>query len=167
MKGSKLTRFLSSLKVRNYLIIIASVIVLAITFIFAEFGDDKYEWLRDKDGVPIEYHSDTKISKKYVLDILKNVKDPELDINIVDLGLILDINIVNEKILINMILTTPYCPYTSTLIDEIKRTLFKFDKVNSVLLTVKSEPEWSYSRLTEEGKNAVNNFFEGKQNSEH
>lgn len=163
----KLRRFLSGTKVRNYLIIIASVILLVVVTILAEFGDKKYDWSREKDGVPIEHYKKTKISEMDILEMLKEIKDPEFNINIVDLGLILDTDIEEEKILINMILTTPYCPYSSTIIDDVRKTLFKYDKVNSVLLTIRSEPVWSYDRLTEDGKKAVNKFFKGEQSHEH
>lgn len=155
----KLRQFLSSTKVRNYLIIIASVILLIVIVILAEFGDKKYDWSRQKDGVPIEYYGIAKISESDILKILKEIKDPELDINIVDLGLILNIEVKEDNILIDMILTSPYCPYSSALVDEVRKTLFKYDKINSVMLTIKSKPVWSFNRLTEDGKKAVNVLF--------
>lgn len=155
----KLRQFLSSTKVRNYLIIIASVILLIVIGILAEFGDEKYDWSRKKDGVPIEHYGIAKISERDILKMLKEIKDPELDINIVDLGLILNIEVKEENILIDMIFTSPYCPYSSALVDEVRKTLFKYDKINSVMLTIKSKPVWSFNRLTADGKKAVNVLF--------
>jgi len=162
-----LRHLLFSSKVKNYLILIASVIFLIVILILAEFGDDRYYWTREKNGVPIEHYLDRKITASDILEMMKELPDPELAINIVDLGLILDIDIEDEKVLIDMILTSPYCPYTSIIIDNIRKTLFKYDKINSVSLTIKSEPVWSYERLTDEGKKAVRELLKGVQSHEH
>ena len=160
-------QFLSSTKLRNYLILIASGIFLIVVTILAEFGDDTYEWTREKDGVPIEFKMNVESTEFHIREMIKGVKDPELDINIVDLGLLLDIKIENESVYVDMILTTPYCPYSSQIIDDIRKELFKYDSINNVVLTVKSEPAWSYDRLTEDGKKAVSEFFKGEEPNEY
>lgn len=167
MKILKLKQYLSSTKIRNYVILVLSIVFLGIIAILAEFGDDHYEWTREEDGVAVEKIMNTEITNSSILNILKNVKDPEIEINIVDLGLIVSTETEGEEIIINMILTTPYCPYSSTIIDNIRKELFKYDKINRVELTVKSEPAWTFDRLTEDGKLAVKQFFERANKNEH
>lgn len=52
-----------------------------------------------------------KLSQKYVLDLLSPIIDPDLNISIVKLGLIVDIVINNNDVKVDMTLTTPNCPY--------------------------------------------------------
>lgn len=144
---------------KTYLIIFISLVLISIIVVFADFGDDKYYWIREKNGTEIKFFSENYFTPADIFKILEGVKDPELDINIVDLGLILDIATYNDKINIDMILTTPYCPYSSQIIETIRKQLFEYDRINEISLTVNSEPAWSYDRLTENGKKAVKGFF--------
>lgn len=67
------------------------------------------------------------MSKKEIIDKLKKIKDPELDIDIVSLGLIRDIIIDDtaelKKATVIMTLTTPFCPFADQLINEVEKSL--------------------------------------------
>ena len=57
-----------------------------------------------------------------IRDSLREVMDPELGMNVVELGLIRDIHIDTESVKISMILTTPFCPYGPALIESVRTT---------------------------------------------
>lgn len=144
---------------KNYLLLLLVILSLVVVGFLADFGDDKYLWERANTDEKVKYQLETELTKPVVLEILKTVRDPEIDINVVDLGLILDVVIENDTTFIDMILTTPYCPYAADIIDDIKTTLFQYDLITNVALTVKSEPAWSYDRLSDDGKKAVKTMF--------
>ena len=91
------------------------------------------------------------ITKEIVINKLKKVMDPELHINIVDLGLIYDVVVSNKEIRVVMTLTTPGCPLAPVIDTLIKRALgeLRADKVSVELVW---EPAWSVRRMSEEGK---------------
>lgn len=66
---------------------------------------------------------ENKFDKKYILDILRPIMDPDLGISIVDLGLIVEVIIVGANVTIDMTLTTPDCPYGPVLFNMVESTL--------------------------------------------
>ena len=93
------------------------------------------------------------MTKEKILQSLKKIVDPELGINIVDLGLIYKIDIDQKKktVKVVMTLTTPFCPFNNYLIEQVKDTLnnFKFGKVN---LQLTFDPPWNPSMMSPELK---------------
>ncbi len=94
-----------------------------------------------------------KISKEKLLKSLEDVLDPELNISIVDLGLIYDIKQAGEKIHLTMTLTTIGCPLFSLIEQEVKYKLKElgFDDKN-IELELTFEPPWSTERMSPKGK---------------
>ena len=91
------------------------------------------------------------ITKEIVINKLKKVVDPELHINIVDLGLIYDIFIEKNEIRVTMTLTTPGCPLAPVIDKLIKKALGEL-AVDRVVVKLVWEPAWSVRRMSEEGK---------------
>jgi len=97
------------------------------------------------------------VKKEDVLAKLSQVDDPELGINIVDLGLIYDVEIKAkekgspQKIYIKMTFTTPACPLIDQMLDEVKAKLDTLPDCD-VELTVVFEPLWSMDRLSQKAK---------------
>lgn len=91
------------------------------------------------------------ITKVQVLDKLKSVMDPELHINIVDLGLIYKITVKKLDIKIEMTLTTPGCPLAPE-IDRLIRDALAELKPKNVSVVLVWEPAWSVRSMSEEGK---------------
>lgn len=89
---------------------------------------------------------ESDLNKKYILDILRPIIDPDLGISIVDLGLIVDIIIVGANVTVDMTLTTPDCPYGPVLFSMVESTLRrdplidKFD-LNLVWTELKSQSD--------------------------
>lgn len=88
-----------------------------------------------------------------VINALRQVSDPELGINIVDLGLVYDIDIENSVVHVKMTLTTPACPLTFYLTgmaeNAIRQALPDVEKVEIELIW---EPPWEPSRMSEAAK---------------
>lgn len=84
---------------------------------------------------------------------LRECYDPEIPINIVDLGLVYDIKIQGNTIAIQMTLTAPGCPLAGFIIEEVKRKLLEIEGVQSVQVDLVWDPPWSPDRISEESKN--------------
>jgi len=84
-------------------------------------------------------------TKEEVLDALKVVVDPEIQIDIVTLGLIYGVDIDGGNVKIHLTLTTPNCPYGPALLDQIKSVAEKVQGVENVELVLEWEPPWQPS----------------------
>jgi len=91
-------------------------------------------------------------SEAKVLEALKKVVDPELGLNIVDLGLIYDVKIEGGKVLVIMTLTTPGCPLHGSLIQGALRALRSLDGVEEAEVELVWEPPWSPAMISPEGR---------------
>ncbi len=88
-----------------------------------------------------------------ILDLLKNVMDPEIEINIVDLGLIYEVNYDGEKnIDIDLTFSTPSCPLGDTIITSVKEAIKKKHPDFNINVDVVFDPPWSTALVSEEGK---------------
>lgn len=90
------------------------------------------------------------ISKKSILTQLKKVEDPELGINIVDLGLIYDVQVKNKNVFILMTLTFPGCPLAGIISEEVKKEIGRLKGVGEVSLKITFDPPWSADKMSEE-----------------
>ena len=87
------------------------------------------------------------------LELLKNVMDPEIEINIVDLGLIYKLNFDGkDNIDIDLTFSTPSCPLGETIVTSIKETIVQKHPSFCVNINVVFEPKWSTTLVSEEGK---------------
>lgn len=88
------------------------------------------------------------VEKEQVIEVLKTIFDPELPVNIYDLGLIYDIDIEEDKILINMTLTSPACPVAESLPPSIAKAIGEKLKIG-VKVNVVWDPPWDQNKMTE------------------
>lgn len=95
------------------------------------------------------------ISETTVLDTLRQVIDPEIGCNIVDLGLIYDVTIQGERISVTMTLTTPGCPMHESIRWGAQEALRSLDGVEDVQIRVVWDPPWRPSMMTEAGRAAT------------
>ncbi|CAM3505411.1 metal-sulfur cluster assembly factor [Cytobacillus oceanisediminis] len=92
------------------------------------------------------------VLKELVLTNLKRVMDPELNINVVDLGLIYDVDFPEEgKALITMTLTTPGCPLHDSIVSGVKYCIEELEEFSSVDVNLVWEPAWTPENMTPEG----------------
>ncbi len=94
----------------------------------------------------------TEETKKHILELLKSVMDPEIELNIVDLGLIYNLEIEDKKINIDMTLSTPACPLGDAIVINVKETLKQHYPDYEVNVNVVFDPPWNPSLISEEGK---------------
>ncbi|MEY9211069.1 metal-sulfur cluster assembly factor [Thermobifida halotolerans] len=88
-----------------------------------------------------------------ITDALKDVIDPELGVNVVDLGLVYGLNVDDTSIVVDMTLTSAACPLTDVLEDQAASALDEFDrevKINWVWM-----PPWGPDKITEDGRDQL------------
>ena len=87
-------------------------------------------------------------------DIVKTAKsifDPEIPVNIYDLGLIYEVDVEDDRnVKITMTLTAPNCPMADDLVEEVNDKIAKIEGVKSVIVNLTFDPPWDRSRMSEE-----------------
>lgn len=99
------------------------------------------------------------MDKKRVIEALKEVYDPEIPINIYDLGLIYDVSIEGGRIKVVMTMTAPGCPMAYYVVKMVEDRLRKLDDVEDVEVELTWDPPWSPDKATEEGKKKLRELF--------
>lgn len=138
-----------------------SLVVLGIMGILALFlfspvakkqGGNHYSWTREASGYSTidDDPASPSPTHREVFSALKGVLDPELNINIVDLGLIYDITIRSHEVTVLMTLTTPKCPITGRLVQNVRDALFAVPKVRTVNVNLTLDPPWTVDRMSKE-----------------
>ena len=97
------------------------------------------------------------ILKDKVIEEIKKIYDPEIPVNIYELGLIYDI-IIDDKnnVKIKMTLTTPNCPVAESLPNEVKNSIKEIKEVKNVDLDLVWDPPWNKSMMSEAAKLELN-----------
>tara|TARA_Y100000590_G_scaffold4521_1_gene6081 strand:+ start:214 stop:510 length:297 start_codon:yes stop_codon:yes gene_type:complete len=94
--------------------------------------------------------------KNKVIDEIKKIYDPEIPVNIYELGLIYDISIKDKDVSVKMTLTSPNCPVAESLPKEVKDSILEIKEVNKVDLDLVWEPPWDKSMMSEAAKLELN-----------
>ena len=98
----------------------------------------------------------SELKNKVILEI-KKIYDPEIPVNIYELGLIYKIDIENEKkVSIDMTLTSPNCPVAESLPKMVKDNILKLDGVDDVDLKLVWDPPWTKDKMSEAAKLELN-----------
>ncbi len=93
-----------------------------------------------------------------LIDALREVIDPELMINIVDLGLVYSINQTDRKVLVEMTLTSPACPAGPQIISQAKMSLEKVSGVDAAEIKLTMSPPWTPDRMTDDARDQLGIF---------
>ena len=96
-----------------------------------------------------------RITEEIVLECLREVIDPEIGCNIVDLGLIYSVNISGRLVALTMTLTTPGCPMHESICWGVKEALLNLDAVEQADVALVWDPPWHPSMMTEVGRAAT------------
>ena len=91
-----------------------------------------------------------------ILDTLRQVNDPELDCNIVDLGLIYDVAIRGESVTVKMTLTTPGCPMHESIAQGVQMALLGLEGVTEANVEIVWDPPWHPGMMSREGFERLN-----------
>ena len=98
----------------------------------------------------------TTLKEKIIAEV-KKIYDPEIPVNIYELGLIYDINVDDKNnVKINMTLTTPNCPVAESLPKEVQDSVKTIKGINDVNLKLVWEPPWDKSMMSEAAKLELN-----------
>ena len=96
--------------------------------------------------------------KEKIISEIKKIYDPEIPVNIFELGLIykIEINKDKKKVLIEMTLTSPNCPVAESLPDSVKDSILKIDGIEDVDLKLVWDPPWTKDKMSEAAKLELN-----------
>ena len=95
------------------------------------------------------------VTEDQVWSALKEVNDPEIPVNIVDLGLIYGVTVDGDKVHVKMTMTAPGCPMHSFMTRDAKQRVEKLEGVKEAEVELVWEPRWTPERLTEDGRKAL------------
>ena len=85
--------------------------------------------------------------------MLKTVFDPEIPVNVYDLGLIYKIDVSdNKEVSIDMTLTSPNCPVADFIMEDVRQRVGSIDGVTSTVINLVFEPQWDKEMMSEEAK---------------
>ena len=95
--------------------------------------------------------------KEKIIEEIKKIYDPEIPVNIYDLGLIYDIKVEDKNIAkIKMTLTSPNCPVAESLPKEVKDGIMQVEGIDNVDLDIVWDPPWDKGRMSEAAKLELN-----------
>ena len=94
--------------------------------------------------------------KGKIIEEIKKIYDPELPVNIYELGLIYDIQVNDKKAKIKMTLTTPNCPVAESLPKEVKESVMQVEEIENVDLELVWDPPWTKDMMSESAKLELN-----------
>ncbi len=97
-----------------------------------------------------------KINKEEIINCIKTVKDPEIPVNLYDLGLIYNIEIDdNNNINIDMTLTNPNCPVAGLMPESVGKAIESLENINSINIKLVWQPKWTKDLMSEDAKLAL------------
>ena len=94
--------------------------------------------------------------KEKVIEEIKKIYDPEIPVNIYELGLIYDIAVDKKNISVKMTLTTPNCPVAESLPKEVKDSIMQVEGIEKVDLDLVWDPPWNKDMMSEAAKLELN-----------
>ena len=92
------------------------------------------------------------LTSEGVREVLKNVYDPEIPVNVVDLGLIYDVKVDKGNVFVQMTLTAPGCGMGPMIAQQAEWAISELDGVEDVEVEMTFDPPWSPERITDDGK---------------
>ena len=98
------------------------------------------------------------VTEESVLESIKEIIDPELGINIVDMGLIYEVDIDDTTVDITMTLTSPGCPAGGQIVNGAQQVTQQMDGVEEVNVNVVWNPRWTMEMMTEDAKDELGIF---------
>jgi FeS assembly SUF system protein len=98
--------------------------------------------------------NDTLQIQERIIDVLKTVYDPEIPVNIYDLGLIyrIELNDAADELSVDMTLTAPNCPAADFILEDVRQKLETISGLTKVDVQLVFEPEWNKDMMSEEAK---------------
>ena len=125
--------------------------------------DKKLEdFLPNKNGSyykEFEFQNEVKlITNEQIIECIKTVMDPEIPVNLYDLGLIYSIKNSNNNVLIEMTLTNPNCPVAGQMPESVAKSIDQIYGLRSIEVKLVWKPTWSKDLMSEDAKLALDIF---------
>ena len=96
---------------------------------------------------------DAELIQKEIIELLKTIFDPEIPVNIYELGLIYKVEVTPSfNAIVEMTLTTPACPVAESLPNEVKERIKGVHEINEVFVDLVWEPQWNMDMMSDEAK---------------
>ncbi len=92
------------------------------------------------------------VNKEDVLNALKNVIDPEIGLDVVNLGLIYDLIVENDNVFVKMTMTVVGCPLTASILTDTENKIRELPDVKDVKVELVWDPPWSVDRISDEAR---------------
>lgn len=89
------------------------------------------------------------VTQENIIDVLKSVYDPEIPVNIWDLGLIYDVSITDKDVFIKMTFTSPTCPMMEDLLNQVHNCVARVSGGRDVHIDLVWDPPWDLSRMSD------------------
>ena len=120
------------------------------------------DFLQNKNGSyykEFEFQNESSlISKEKIIECIKTVMDPEIPVNLYDLGLIYSIKNSNNNVLIEMTLTNPNCPVAGQMPESVAKSIEQIYGLRSIEVKLVWKPTWSKDLMSEDAKLALDIF---------
>lgn len=98
------------------------------------------------------------VTEEMVLDVLHDVYDPEIPVNVVDLGLIYDLKVEDDEVYVTMTMTAPGCPFGDVLSSDARERIVAGTGAKEAHITMVTSPPWSPEMMSEEARKALGWF---------
>ncbi len=95
------------------------------------------------------------ITEEMVLDVMRDVYDPEIPVNVVDLGLIYDLKIEDDTVYLTMTMTAPGCPFGEQLKSESRERVISGTGAKDADVTMVLDPPWSPAMMSDDARKAL------------
>ena len=92
------------------------------------------------------------VQKAEVFEALKQVYDPEIPADIVNLGLVYEVLVDDDRVVVKMTTTAPGCPVGNYIVAQAKRAIERLEGVKEIVIELVYDPPWQESMITEEGR---------------
>jgi metal-sulfur cluster biosynthetic enzyme len=92
------------------------------------------------------------VQKAEVFDALKHVYDPEIPADIVNLGLVYEVLVDDDRVVVKMTTTAPGCPVGNYIVAQAKQAIERLEGVKEIDIELVYDPPWQESMITEEGR---------------
>lgn len=112
----------------------------------------KIDYLCDVSNI-IEMNNEFLQTEDAIVAMLKTVYDPEIPVNIYDLGLVYKVDVDDKKnVHIDMTLTAPNCPAADYILEDVRMKIEAIDGIGTVDVNLVFEPEWNQNMMSDEAK---------------
>lgn len=92
------------------------------------------------------------VTKEQVYEVLQDCYDPEIPVNIVDLGLVYDVQVEDDRVAVKMTLTAPGCGMGGLIASQAQQRILELPDVKEAKVDLVWDPPWDPSRMSEEAK---------------